>query len=62
MKKALCVLLAVVLFGLLAACGNSTCALCNEKKDEKMYKIYHPYLITKQEVSVCEDCYNALYE
>ena len=52
----------MVLFSLLTACGNSTCALCNEKKDGKMYKIYHPYLERKQEVSVCEDCYNALYE
>lgn len=62
MKRILCILLSMVLFGLLTACGNSTCALCNEKKDGKMYKIAHPYLMERVEVSVCEDCYNALYE
>ena len=60
MKKMLYLVALILAMMLLLTACSSKCALCGEKISGKKYTTYHPYAATKQEIDVCEDCYNEI--
>ena len=61
MKKMLCLVVLILAMMLLLTACSSKCALCGEKISGKKYTTYNPYVMTRQEIVVCEDCYNEIH-
>lgn len=61
MKKMLCLVVLILAMMLLLTACSSKCDLCGEKISGKKYETYHPYLMEKVEIVVCEDCYNDIH-
>lgn len=56
----ICVFLIVItMMGLLTACSGGKCGLCGKKSD-KLHKTYNPYVVQKQEIKVCDACYESM--
>ena len=61
MKKMLCLVALILAMMLLLTACSSKCELCGEKISGKKYETYHPYLMQRVDIVVCEDCYNEIH-